>query len=130
MSRGPLPSTLCFLSQVPAHKAGAKVRFLGCVTSYDTKTASARLGHLYPKGTNVLVSVDVRLVLETIEPDITNVGQWVNVIGYVVDGDATDQARGVDAHVQALMMWSTGPLDVHEYEKAVEDGLIVVRSTE
>lgn len=66
------------------------------------------------------------MVLETMEPGIMDVGQWVNVIGYVVDGDATDQARGVDAHVQALMMWSTGPLDVHEYEKAVEDGLIVV----
>ncbi|KAG6169446.1 hypothetical protein E4U51_001589 [Claviceps purpurea] len=113
MSRGPPPSRLCFLSQVPAQKTGVKVRFLGCVTSYDTGTATVQLGHLYPRGTNVLVAVDLRLVLETMKPGIMTVGEWVNVVGYVVDR----------RRVQALMMWSTGPLDVAEYERAAEEAM-------
>ncbi|KAG6122563.1 hypothetical protein E4U13_001907 [Claviceps humidiphila] len=113
MSRGPPPSKLCFLSQVPAQKTGVKVRFLGCVTSYDTRTATVQLGHLYPRGTNVLVAVDLRLVLETMSPGIMTVGEWINVVGYVIDG----------RRVQALMMWSTGPLDVAEYERAAEEAM-------
>ncbi|KAG5928297.1 hypothetical protein E4U42_000915 [Claviceps africana] len=112
MSRGPPPSKLCFLSQVPAQKTGVKVRFLGCVTSYDTQTATVHLGHVYPRGTNVLVAVDLHLVLETMKPGMTDVGEWVNVVGYVEDG-----------RVQALMIWSTGPLDVGEYERAVEEAM-------
>lgn len=95
--------------------------FSKSVTSYDVKTATVRLGHVYPPGTNVLVAVDLRLVLETIEPGMTSVGEWVNVIGYVVGGWGSEE--GADGRVQALVMWSTGPLDVGEYERAVEGGM-------
>ena len=78
------------------------------------------LGHLYPKGENVLVATDVSLVLETLQPQCTSVGEWVNVIGYVT------QRKGdvIGASVQAVMVWPTGAFDVQSYEKAVEDGLL------
>lgn len=33
------------------------------------------------------------------------------------------KASDADAHVQALMVWGTGPLDIEQYERAVEDEL-------
>ncbi|QUC16112.1 uncharacterized protein UV8b_00353 [Ustilaginoidea virens] len=123
MSRGPLPSKLCLLSSLADHKPGDKVRFLGCVTSYDVNTASLVLGHPYPRGTDVLVAVSARLVLETMQPEATRVGEWVNVLGYVQDASAMDAPppAGVCAFVEALMVWPTGPLDVRQYEKTAED---------
>jgi hypothetical protein len=41
----------------------------------------------------------------------------------VLDGSRAAQAERASAHVQALMVWSTGPLDVGQYEKAVEDAI-------
>ncbi|KAK2590766.1 hypothetical protein QQS21_011557 [Conoideocrella luteorostrata] len=120
---GPNPSKLTLLSSLSAHEVGEKVRFLGCVTSYNTKTASLVLGHMYPKDTNVLVSVDVGLLLETMQPEATRVGEWVNVIGYVTDRvEKAGPSPGVDAYVQAVMVWPTGPLDVKQYEESVEAG--------
>lgn len=57
--------------------------------------------------------MDLRLVLETMKPGIMTVGEWINVVGYVIDG----------RRVQALMMWSTGPLDVAEYERAADEAM-------
>ncbi|OAA33536.1 Telomere length regulation/capping, TEN1 [Moelleriella libera RCEF 2490] len=53
-------------------------------------------------------------------PEVTRVGEWVNVMGYVADG----HVEGTAAHVQALIVWATGPFDVRDYEKAVGDGLL------
>jgi hypothetical protein len=78
---------------------------------------------MYPKGTNVLVSVNIELLLETLKPGLTHVGEWVNIVGFVLDGSRAAQAERASAHVQALMVWSTGPLDVGQYEKAVEDAI-------
>ncbi|OBS29181.1 hypothetical protein FPOA_03118 [Fusarium poae] len=58
MSRGPVPSQLYLLSDLPAIPVGDKVRFLGCVTSYSTSSARLALGHLYPKDSTVTASVD------------------------------------------------------------------------
>lgn len=94
------------------------------VTAYSTATASLTLEHLYPEGTNVVVSVDVQLLLQTLEPGITMVGEWVNVIGYVVEqpnkGRRGKRSDAIGACVQALVMWPTGPLDIQRYEATFE----------
>ncbi|KND89743.1 hypothetical protein TOPH_05687 [Tolypocladium ophioglossoides CBS 100239] len=126
MSRGPVPSQLCLLSSLPDRPSGEKVRFLGCVTSYSTASASLTVGHRHPKGTNVTVSVNVELVLETLRSELTRIGEWVNVIGYVTakpkDPAAISGGAGVpSAYIQALLLWPTGPLDVQQYEKRFEE---------
>ncbi|OAA42076.1 Telomere length regulation/capping, TEN1 [Metarhizium rileyi] len=123
MSRGPGASKLCLLSSLPDQNVGEKVRFLGCVTAYNTGTACLTLGHVYPKDTNVLVSVNIDLVLETLQSGSTRLGEWLNVIGYVIDGQASDEGTVVGAYVQALMVWPPGPLDAQQYVRAVEDAL-------
>ncbi|KAM3511845.1 hypothetical protein MY11210_004536 [Beauveria gryllotalpidicola] len=119
MSRGPLPSELCLLSWLPRRKIDDKVRFLGCVTAYSTKTACITLGHLYPRGTNVSVTVNVELLLETLASEATRTGEWVNVIGYVKGVDVA--GSGGAAAVQALMVWPAGPMDIQHYEAALEE---------
>lgn len=115
MSRGPLPSELCLLSSLPRRKVDDKVRFLGCVTAYSTSTACLTLGHLYPRGTDVSVRANVELLLETLAAEATHTGEWVNVVGYVTS------VGGGTAAVQALMVWPAGPMDVQQYEAALED---------
>ncbi|KAL6878831.1 CST complex subunit Ten1 [Trichoderma novae-zelandiae] len=115
MPWGPVPSKLCLLSQLQHVAVGDKVRFLGCVTSYDTATACLKLGHMYPPGTDETVRVNIELVLETIQPGLTQVGQWVNVVGYIREG------KGSPVLVQALLAWLTGPLDVGRYERSLQD---------
>jgi hypothetical protein len=91
--------------------------------SYSTATACLELGHLHPPGSQVTASVDIRLVLELINPELTRVGEWVNVLGYKT---AQEQPRrtelpdvacdGAVVRVQALHIWTTGPLDLPRYE--------------
>ncbi|KAH8699678.1 CST complex subunit Ten1 [Ilyonectria robusta] len=127
MSRGPIPSRLQLLSSLPSRAVGDKVRFLGCVTSYSTALGCLSLGHLYPLGTDVTVLVDVNLILESLTSEKTRVGEYVNVIGYITSKQAphapdTAQQETAQVLVQALMLWSTGPMDIRTYEKSVDAG--------
>ncbi|ATY64150.1 Glucan 1,3-beta-glucosidase [Cordyceps militaris] len=85
------------------------------VTAYSTSTACLTLGHLYPRGTDVSVRANVELLLETLAAEATHTGEWVNVVGYVTS------VGGGTAAVQALMVWPAGPMDVQQYEAALED---------
>lgn len=81
---------------------------------------------MYPPGTDETVLVDIELVLETIQPGLTQVGHWVNVVGYIVEGNKSGVQKplgekGSPRHIQALLVWPTGPLDVGRYEKSLED---------
>ncbi|KAJ0119159.1 hypothetical protein J7T55_013395 [Diaporthe amygdali] len=123
MSSTPLPSKLTLLSSLPSCDAGTKVRFLGCVTSYTTASGQLTLQHKFPKPTEVQALVDVRLLLEKLTAEQTSVGEWVNVIGYINSPPSasvkkpTKRKRGLPAvHVQALMLWSPGSLDIGRYE--------------
>ncbi|KAH7148682.1 CST complex subunit Ten1 [Dactylonectria macrodidyma] len=125
MSRGPLPSRLHLLSNLPSQPVGDKVRFLGCVTSYSTALGCLSLGHVYPRGTDVTVLVDVNLILESLTSEKTRVGEYVNVIGYITSKQAphvpdTPHPEAAQVLVQALMLWSTGPMDIQTYEKTFE----------
>ena len=87
--------------------------------SYSPSTGCLKLGHDYPEDTNVTAAVDITLLLEVLKHEETRVGEWVNVIGYVTGKRRTNQpvAGQVSVAVQALVLWSTGPLDVQTYEK-------------
>jgi len=68
--------------------------------------------------------VDVNLVLEKLGAEETQKGAWINVIGYLKlpqDHGTSYEVKGepAGAHVQALVIWSAGPLDLSRYEAAV-----------
>lgn len=94
------------------------------VTSYSVATGCLSMGHLYPPDTNVVALVDVNLLLATLTTELTRVGEYVNVIGYIT---ARRDSPGTDIHainkesarvsVQALVVWSTGPMDIQKYER-------------
>ena len=71
--------------------------------------------------------MDVNLLLNTLGHEKTRVGEWVNVIGYVTRKQRMGKPTtpgGFAVHVQALVVWSTGPLDVQRYEKTFDRGSI------
>ena len=109
---------------------------------YAAPAGRLTLGHRCPRDAEATVAVDVGLVLEGMGHEMTRVGAWLNVLGYVTEaaaereqpGDETT-ARGMtgsttrssgrlrapDACVQALLVWPTGPLDVGRYEKILAE---------
>ncbi|KAL8763081.1 MAG: hypothetical protein Q9184_001041 [Pyrenodesmia sp. 2 TL-2023] len=147
MSTAPLPTRLTFLSDLPTIPPGEKVRFLGCVTHYSTVTGTITLQHAYsstsvPQTICPTATVDVNLLLSALKSTDTQVGEWVNVLGYVqglVDNDGAIRRvvgrvgaglRDMNKHkverqigivgVQAVMLWSAGGVRLADYEKAVE----------
>ncbi|KAI9835225.1 MAG: hypothetical protein M1837_003886 [Sclerophora amabilis] len=160
-------------------------------TSTATLTVQHRMCHAPPPSTSiststssstpyrtpappVLANIDVTLLLSTLAPTDLQVGEWINIIGYVSlpptpppppppsppqnqaekrnsgkgkrhqqreggtgadDGvvgtsklrqsqsQSQKQSHGttvVTAHVQAIMIWSAGAIDVGEYERALK----------
>ncbi|KAK3325609.1 CST complex subunit Ten1 [Apodospora peruviana] len=125
MSNGPLPSQLCLLSDLPSKAVGDKVRFLACVTSYSPTSGVVTLEHHRPKDVCfVHAFVDVNLVLEGLKSDQTRTGEWVNVIGYITRisplTDEKPNSGDAAVRIQALLLWSAGPLDVTRYETSVK----------
>ncbi|TQN71281.1 hypothetical protein CSHISOI_04194 [Colletotrichum shisoi] len=123
MSRGPLPSQLCLLSDLSSKPPGEKVRFLGCVTSYLTHSAVLTLEHGFPKESNTIALVDIRLLLSIVKSGQTQIGEWVNVVGYVTPPPPGTRAKGTTGGpqkvtIQALVLWSAGPLDLQRYENS------------
>ncbi|KAL8756875.1 MAG: hypothetical protein Q9199_002634 [Rusavskia elegans] len=137
MSNGPLPTRLILLSNLPSCSHGEKVRFLGCVSQYDPTTGTLCLDHASPASSAnaaVTAAVDVNLVLETLKCTDTQVGEWVNVMGYVQGvevekggkktkavrhGGGKEASEGKVVKLQAVMLWSAGAVKVWEYEKAL-----------
>lgn len=94
------------------------------VTSYSTASGQLTLHHNFPKPSEVKAVVDVRLLLEKLTAEQTSIGEWVNVIGYISCAPPRPpgkqpKKRNTEpptVHVQALMLWSSGPLNVSRYE--------------
>lgn len=79
------------------------------------------LRHSFPLASDIRAFVDVRLLLESLKNRETEVGQWVNVLGYVTSiTKATRTHRkssGVaGVKVQALVLWLADDLDIAAYE--------------
>lgn len=102
------------------------------------------LQHVFPKSLvpPAAAVVDVNLLLSTLQTTDTQVGEWVNVIGYVestngacdarrqqLHGESAQQQGGKEAarrtrgvyRVQAIMLWSAGAVRITDYERALEE---------
>ncbi|KAB8271261.1 CST complex subunit Ten1 [Aspergillus minisclerotigenes] len=121
---GPPPSTRAFLSSVPSLPAGLKVRFLGCVKTYNITTGHLILEHNYPRCKPTQeppsIPVDVNAVLGTVTADELRVGAWVNVLGYVRREESS-------VYVEAVMVFRAGAIAVGEYERILHNSLEVDR---
>lgn len=121
---GPPPSARAFLSSIPSLPAGVKVRFLGCVKTYNISSGHLVLEHNYPRCKPTQeppsISVDINAVLETVAADELRVGAWVNVLGYV-------RREGPSVYVEAVMMFPAGAIAVGEYERILHNSLEVDR---
>ena len=112
--------------------------FHSSVVEYDLATGILHLQHVLHHATRncssssqavVTAAVDVNILLETVKGTDIQLGEWVNVIGYVrnkrehcsIRNEGASQ-RGESVrmvHVQAVMLWSAGALKVEAYEQAV-----------
>lgn len=113
------------------------------MVQYDVKRGVLALQHACPPPPHraTVALVDVTLLLETLAGTDTQVGEWVNVIGYVAaPGDKGSRAggakgggetgrgrrddaegRGYSVRVQAIMLWSAGSVKIEEYERALAE---------
>lgn len=91
------------------------------MTSYAATSGVLTLRHEHPRASRDRALVDVRLLLETLKSNQLQVGEWVNVIGYVTKVVPSQLAMSIakDVNVQALILWSAGPLDIQEYERCL-----------
>ena len=90
------------------------------VSRYNTKSGQLTLQHNYPAGTSATVLVDVNLLLETLTSTDTQIGEWVNVMGYVTAAEQKGQGQAIQAYVsciQAILLWSAGAIKIDNYEK-------------
>lgn len=75
--------------------------------------------------------MDVNLLLSTLKSTDTQVGEWVNVIGYIAELAALDSRTERKARVevlrretvcvQAVMLWSAGAIKLGEYERVLQE---------
>jgi len=71
------------------------------------------LKHKY-RSTNTTAAVSIEHVREGLPRSATDVGCWLNVIGYV-QGSQPEYAL-----VQATVLWETGPFKLEDYERALQ----------
>ena len=141
MNNGSLPIRLVFLSDLPTQALGSKVRFLGCVSRYTLATGVLEVQHAYhpPPKAPTIALVDVNVILENLKREDTEVGAWINIVGYVKEvlrdgrirqaqaqeqmgvvkreGDRVREGtRAVRVKVQAILLWSAGGVKIGEYE--------------
>ena len=68
--------------------------------------------------------VDVKLLLNTLKSTDTQIGEWVNVIGYItIDQQIPPKqpnGHNSDIQVQAIVLWSSGSLKLGGYEKSLD----------
>ncbi|KAI9813311.1 MAG: hypothetical protein M1827_004253 [Pycnora praestabilis] len=148
-NNGPVPTRLVFLSDLQGIAVGEKVRFLGCVTSYTILTATLTLHHAYPPSPTLsppkrpsAAYVNLHLLLSTLKTTDTAVGEWVNIIGYITAPRAPSPQKArlplhktirnqhetdreieqhPTVHIQALMLWSAGAINLGDYERHLSE---------
>ncbi|KAK6951389.1 hypothetical protein Daesc_007924 [Daldinia eschscholtzii] len=87
-------------------------------------SATLTLQHEYPKGTKARVSADVTLLLQNLNSEQTDIGQWVHIIGYITSIDnkfakSTVGSNTENIGVQALVLWTARDLDISSYENTL-----------
>ncbi|EDN94733.1 predicted protein [Sclerotinia sclerotiorum 1980 UF-70] len=64
------------------------------VTNYDRTSAVLTLEHNFPVDNGFKALVNIQLLLNSVKSHETRIGEWVNVVGYVVDiGEHQDTKR-------------------------------------
>ena len=91
------------------------------VANYTYKTATLVLEHNHPSSNAVRALVDVTLQLATLKSTDTRVGEWVHVIGYVQAQSQEASRDNKIVPIQAIILWPTGPFQLHTYEKTLDD---------
>ncbi|KAH9829759.1 Telomere capping, CST complex subunit [Teratosphaeria destructans] len=127
----PEPSRLVALDQLSTLDAGSKVRFLGCVHSYDGNNAVLVLRAHYPVTSPDAPTALVHLenILESMKHDLLGVGSWLNVVGSIMpqskpqarQGHRSRKHEGQATFVEATLVWSAGAIKLEKYEEAVKD---------
>ncbi len=66
--------------------------------------------------------VDVNLLLNTLKPHETRIGEWVNVMGYIqrTEKRKTPSNDDSEVRVHALVLWSSGPFNLDSYERSLD----------
>lgn len=96
------------------------------VSSYSIATATLTLVLPRPDDRSpVRALVNVDLVLARLGSEQTRVGEWVNVLGYITSAPSVgskhaDGPKSPTVSIQALLLWSAGPVDVQRYEASVQ----------
>jgi hypothetical protein len=87
--------------------------------------ATLTLEHNHPRGASLKALVDVKLLLNTLKSNETRIGEWINVIGYVVSPqrEEANDSTVESVTVQAIVLWSSGPLKLDSYEKCLDQQL-------
>jgi hypothetical protein len=89
--------------------------------------ATLTLEHKFPSEDNRFAIVDVNLLLSTLRSTDTQIGEWVNVMGYITTPPPKQfrnlEGRKVDVFVQAIILWSAGSVKLDEYEKLLAEQL-------
>jgi hypothetical protein len=101
------------------------------VVNYEVSTGFLLLEYSFQQ--NILptpqASVDVRLVLESVNAHDLQRGSWLNIIGYLrrpeqrqkktTSSNTNDIQRPEIPIVQAIIVWSAGAIKVENYETAL-----------
>ncbi|PUU83957.1 telomere capping, CST complex subunit-domain-containing protein [Tuber borchii] len=107
-------SKLLPLNQIPSCQPNTRVRFLGCIASYDMTNAQLSLSH---PPSSVLIKTDISLLTSSLSMGALRDGEWVNVIG------DTQEGGGEGVLVTAITLWSAGGINLGKYEKGVKGRL-------
>jgi hypothetical protein len=82
------------------------------------------LEHNHPPGNGLKALVDINLVLGSIKSHESRIGEWINVIGYIAAPKQSQSLRSDEGKknvaVQAVVLWSAGPLKLDRYEENLE----------
>lgn len=117
----------------PYYSGLAALLLMCCsVAKYITSNASLLLQHNYPAvpaSSSPVASVDVNLLLSTLKPTDTHVGEWVNVMGYVTSQSVcgsraerpSEASKRATVSVQAIMLWSAGSIKLGDYERILAE---------
>lgn len=93
------------------------------MTGYDKKSAILTLEHNFPVDNGIKASVNVQLLLNILKSHETRIGEWVNIVGYIVDKDGQQGTKNrvptTEISVQAIVLWSSGAIQLDAYERSI-----------
>jgi hypothetical protein len=96
---------------------------------YDSERAILQLRDRFPAtSASSIANVNVNNVLDALNVETSQVGAWVNIIGYMRHTAETrstaDQRASI---VDAVLIWSAGAIKLDDYEAAVRALQVTVK---